>query len=96
MSTTSSLNICFKDSNHCTKDNKTNAAGVLNLLIGGSDGSRVNEIIDQMNNDDKMNDMCSKQDLLIEYKAPSFVDMVRLTTLPTIFLILISIVDRVR
>ena len=44
-----------------------------NLLTGpevdSSYDSSVNKIIDQMNNDDKMNEMYLKQDLLIEYKA---------------------------
>ena len=85
MSTSSSSNKCIEDNNHSTKGNINNAAGksnikeeidfgdLSNLLTGpeldGSDDLRVNVIIDQMNNDDEKNEVYSKHDLLIEYKA---------------------------
>ena len=37
--------------------------------VDGSDDLRVNEIIDQMNNNNDKNEIYSKHDLLIEYKA---------------------------
>ena len=74
MSTTSSLITCINDS---TKGNITNVSGksnseedvdlgdLSNLLtdpeVDGKDGSEVNEIIDQMNNDDQMQKCIGKR-----------------------------------
>ena len=85
MSTSSSSNKSIKENNHSTEGNINNAAfrsntkeeidfgDLSNLLTGpevdGSDDSRVNETIDQMNNDDEKNENYSKHNLLIEYKV---------------------------